>query len=97
MNALGSFIDSHTVNAMVATKQGNYTIFNNVTITGSNILISIGARPFIPKEPPELSKYCVTSDDLFQLENPPMKTLVIGAGCILLLKILILSCITILV
>jgi thioredoxin reductase (NADPH) len=46
-------------------------------------VIAVGGRPRYPDIPGAL-QYGITSDDLFSLENPPGKTLVVGAGCILL-------------
>jgi thioredoxin reductase (NADPH) len=53
------------------------------TITGDNILISVGGRPTVPKIPGVL-EYAITSDDLFSLPHAPGKTLCVGAGYIAL-------------
>lgn len=53
------------------------------TLTASHFVIAVGGRPRYPDIPGAL-QYGITSDDLFSLENPPGKTLVVGAGCILL-------------
>ncbi len=74
-NAEARFQDEHTI---VARKK-NGTEF---TITGENIVIAVGGRPLYPPFPGAL-EYCITSDDVFSLEQPPGKTMIIGAGCIL--------------
>ena len=53
-------------------------------ITAQNILIAVGGRPRYPDIPGAV-EYGITSDDIFSLEKAPGKTLVVGAGCILLL------------
>ncbi|XP_075218140.1 thioredoxin reductase 1, cytoplasmic-like isoform X1 [Lycorma delicatula] len=85
LQAIGTFIDHNTVNAKIITGKLEYDQklkFKNVTIRGENILIAVGTRPTFPKKPVGISKYCITSDDLFYLEQPPGKTAVIGAGYI---------------
>ena len=51
-------------------------------VTAKYILIAVGGRPNYPDIPGAI-EYGITSDDIFSLNNPPGKTLVIGAGCIL--------------
>ncbi|KDR20063.1 thioredoxin reductase 2, mitochondrial-like isoform X1 [Zootermopsis nevadensis] len=51
------------------------------TLTASHFVIAVGGRPRYPDIPGAL-QYGITSDDLFSLENPPGKTLVVGAGYI---------------
>ena len=62
-------------------KNGEEKVF-----TAKNILIAVGGRPRYPDIPGAL-EYGISSDDIFSLEKAPGKTLVIGAGCILLLII----------
>lgn len=73
INALGKFKDSHTIEA--TTKQGERQL------TSKYILIAVGGRPQYP-DIPGAKEYGITSDDIFSLEKPPGKTLVIGAGYI---------------
>lgn len=46
-------------------------------------MIACGGRPRYP-DIPGAQEFGITSDDIFSLEDPPGKTLVVGAGCILL-------------
>ncbi|GAB1867660.1 Thioredoxin reductase 1, mitochondrial [Camponotus japonicus] len=73
-NALGHFMDAHTV--VGVTKKGEEKVF-----TAKNILIAVGGRPRYPDIPGAL-EYGISSDDIFSLERAPGKTLVIGAGYI---------------
>ena len=52
------------------------------TVRGNKIVIAVGGRPRIPDiEGKELG---ITSDDIFRLETPPGKTLVIGGSYVAL-------------
>jgi pyruvate/2-oxoglutarate dehydrogenase complex dihydrolipoamide dehydrogenase (E3) component len=51
-------------------------------VTAKNILIAVGGRPKYPDIPGAIENG-ITSDDIFSLNKPPGKTLVVGAGCIL--------------
>ncbi|XP_011258105.1 thioredoxin reductase 2, mitochondrial isoform X1 [Camponotus floridanus] len=73
-NALGHFMDAHTV--VGVTKKGEEKVF-----TAKNILIAVGGRPRYPDIPGAL-EYGISSDDIFSLERAPGKTLVVGAGYI---------------
>lgn len=73
INGLGTFVDAHTIQAV--TKKGERTI------TGKYILIAVGGRPRYP-EIPGAMEYGISSDDVFSLEKPPGKTLIVGAGYI---------------
>jgi pyruvate/2-oxoglutarate dehydrogenase complex dihydrolipoamide dehydrogenase (E3) component len=75
-NGHGQFLDPHTVKVVV--KGGK-----EHTLTASYFVIAVGGRPRYPDIPGAL-EYGITSDDIFSLENAPGKTLVVGAGCILL-------------
>ena len=75
INALGYFKDPHTVAGIM--KNGEEKV-----VTAKNILIAVGGRPNYPDIPGGL-EYGITSDDIFSLNKPPGKTLVVGAGCIL--------------
>ncbi|XP_063226018.1 thioredoxin reductase 1, mitochondrial isoform X2 [Bacillus rossius redtenbacheri] len=73
-NALGSFVDSNTIKAVL--KNGSETI-----LKASKFVIAVGGRPRYPNIPGAL-ELGISSDDLFSLEKPPGKTLVVGAGYI---------------
>lgn len=49
-------------------------------LTANKIVIAVGGRPRYPNIP-GAREYGITSDDIFQLQKPPGKTLVVGAGC----------------
>lgn len=53
-------------------------------LMANNFVIAVGGRPIIPKDIHGLSDHAITSDDIFSLENPPGKTLVIGASYVAL-------------
>lgn len=74
INALGHFKDAHTICGVM--KNGQEKI-----LTAQNILIAVGGRPRYPDIPGAV-EYGITSDDIFSLEKPPGKTLVVGAGYI---------------
>lgn len=74
INALGYFKDKHTIVGVMKNGQEK-------ELTAQNILIAVGGRPRYPNIPGAL-EYAITSDDIFSLEKPPGKTLVIGAGYI---------------
>jgi len=76
INALGSFIDPHTINCVM--KDGS-----NRRITGLNIVIAVGGRPRYPDIPGAV-EFGITSDDLFSLAEAPGKTLIVGASYIAL-------------
>lgn len=76
INGLGQFKDAHTIVATM--KNGSTT-----EITARHIVLAVGGRPNYP-EIPGAMEHCITSDDIFSLSHPPGKTLVVGAGCILL-------------
>lgn len=79
INGHGYFVDAHTLIAKL--KNGT-----EKTLTTDKVLIAVGGRPHYPDVPGAL-EYAITSDDIFSLEKPPGKTLVIGAGCILSISI----------
>jgi len=55
---------------------------NVETVTADNILIATGGRPSYPTDIPNIKELTITSDDLFWMQKPPGKTLVIGASYI---------------
>jgi thioredoxin reductase (NADPH) len=73
LNQLATFKDAHTIEA--ADKKGRIT-----TITASRFLIATGGRP-APLEC-EGAELAISSDDIFSLEQPPGKTLCVGAAYI---------------
>lgn len=72
INGLGIFKDPNTVHTVL--KSGERTL------TSKYFLIAVGGRPRYPNIPGAV-EYGITSDDIFSLEKPPGKTLVVGAGC----------------
>ncbi|XP_068735538.1 thioredoxin reductase 2, mitochondrial-like [Montipora capricornis] len=77
LNARGSFLDPHTVKAVL--KNGT-----EKTLRAKNFVVAVGGRPRFPKEVPGAVEYGISSDDLFSLKNSPGKTLVIGASYVAL-------------
>ena len=73
INGLGYFKDKNTVVARM--KNGT-----EKELTTNNVVIAVGGRPNYP-DIPGARQYGITSDDIFQLQKPPGKTLVVGAGC----------------
>lgn len=50
--------------------------------TAKTIIVAVGERPFLPEIPGV--EHAITSDDLFSLQTPPGKTLLIGGGYVAL-------------
>ena len=70
LKKLGRFIDNHTLEC--TDDKGKKEI-----ITSANFVIAVGGRP--SSVPNCLgNEYCITSDDIFMKETPPLKTCVIG-------------------
>nr|CAD7459737.1 unnamed protein product [Timema tahoe] len=69
VNGQGYFVDSHTVKAVM--KGGVER-----TLKAANIVVAVGGRPKYPDIPGAV-EYGITSDDIFSLEKPPGKTLVL--------------------
>ncbi|XP_076367400.1 thioredoxin reductase 1 isoform X2 [Tachypleus tridentatus] len=76
-NAKGSFLDSHTISAVF--EDGKEQKF-----TAKNFVIAVGARPKYPDDVPGAKEYCISSDDIFYLDKPPGKTLVVGGSYVAL-------------
>lgn len=76
LNALATFVDPHTLQTV--NKQNKVA-----QITARRFVIAVGGRPRIP-DFPGAKEYCITSDDVFSLQSPPGKTLVIGASYVAL-------------
>lgn len=74
-NALGKFIDPHTIQCTF--RRGDPKSFR-----ARNFLVSVGGRPTYPDIPG--AEYVTTSDDIFSKLDPPGKTLVIGASYVAL-------------
>eukprot|EP00743_Colponemidia_sp_Colp-15_P007574 GILK01008189.1.p1 GENE.GILK01008189.1~~GILK01008189.1.p1 ORF type:complete len:513 (-),score=59.79 GILK01008189.1:269-1765(-) len=72
-NEFATFVDQNTIEGR--------DIFGKVTRhTAANFLLAVGGRPIYPSIPGV--EHCISSDDIFQLEKPPGKTLVVGASYI---------------
>lgn len=76
LNARACFVDDHTVE--LTDKKGNVT-----RKTAEHFVIATGGRPKYLGIPNE-KECCITSDDLFSLQKPPGKTLVVGASYVAL-------------
>lgn len=74
INGLGVFESPHAVHTVLKNQEK--------ILTAKYFIIAVGGRPRYPDIPGAL-EYGITSDDIFSLEKPPGKTLVVGAGCIL--------------
>jgi len=74
-NALGSFIDSHTIS--IKYENGKEDI-----ITGNNIVIAVGGRPRSLNCKGQ--EYAITSDDIFWRKNNPGKIIIVGASYVAL-------------
>lgn len=73
-NELASFVDNHTVK--LVNSKGKES-----TVTAEHIIIGVGGRPTY-LDVPGCKEHCISSDDLFWLNEAPGKSLVIGAGYI---------------
>eukprot|EP00300_Choanocystis_sp_HF-7_P001003 c10824_g1_i2.p1 GENE.c10824_g1_i2~~c10824_g1_i2.p1 ORF type:complete len:524 (+),score=120.48 c10824_g1_i2:103-1572(+) len=75
-NELGRLIDAHTIECTNRKKQVS-------RITADKIVIAVGGRPTYPDIPGAV-EHCLTSDDIFSHDEPPGKTLVVGAAYVAL-------------
>lgn len=75
-NKYAKFIDKHTLE--LNDENGKKEI-----VTADKILITTGGRPKYSNLPGE-KENCISSDDLFSLQKPPGKTLIVGASYIAL-------------
>jgi thioredoxin reductase (NADPH) len=86
INALSAFKDNNTL-IYSSDKETLYNAINTgddskcEQIRFKYCVVATGARPTPLKV---ISKYAITSDDLFSLENAPGKTLVVGGGYVAL-------------
>ncbi|KAL3206712.1 hypothetical protein MRX96_039964 [Rhipicephalus microplus] len=76
-NAHGKFIERQKIVAQASNGKEEILVANK-------FVIAVGGRPIVPHDVPGLSDNAITSDDIFSLENPPGKTLVIGASYVAL-------------
>ena len=76
LNALASFKNHKTV------KYIDQESGNDKYLTAKHFIIAIGGRPRYPDIPG--IELAITSDDIFRLEHPPGKTLVVGASYVAL-------------
>jgi len=82
LNALGRFVDPHTLECTeVKTSKGVSTEVKT-TITSRRFLVAVGGRP-TPLDVPG-GEHAITSDDLFMKADPPGKVCVVGAGYVAL-------------
>jgi len=73
INALACFSSPHEIKFTPKNK-------SEQTISGENIVIAVGGRPWIPDIPGK--ELAITSDDIFWQQSPPGKTLCVGASYI---------------
>ncbi|XP_029830544.2 thioredoxin reductase 2, mitochondrial [Ixodes scapularis] len=76
-NALGTFINKSSLSAKAP--DGTEQI-----LSASNFVVAVGGRPTLPIDVPGALEHAITSDDLFSLEKPPGKTLVVGGSYVAL-------------
>ena len=76
LNSYASFVDQHTVKTV--NKKGA-----EKNVTAKTFILATGGRPRYPNIPGAL-ELGITSDDLFSLQKPPGKTLLVGASYIAL-------------
>lgn len=76
INAFAKFEDKETVKFQIGQDEHE--------IKAKNFVIAAGNRPRDYPGIPDLAKYSITSDDIFNLKEDPGKTLVIGGGYIAL-------------
>ncbi|XP_077996537.1 thioredoxin reductase 2, mitochondrial-like [Glandiceps talaboti] len=77
LNAKGSFVDDYNIKAV--TPSGKEKV-----VSAANVVIATGMRPKYPVEVDGAIDYAISSDDLFALQKPPGKILVIGASYVAL-------------
>jgi len=75
-NSYASFVDAHTI--QLDNGKGKIE-----TVTAKDIVIATGGRPTYPGIPGD-KEFGITSDDMFMLNKPPGKTLVVGASYVAL-------------
>ncbi len=75
-NSFATFETDHTI--LLTDAKGKQD-----RVTARYILIAVGGRPSYPGIPGD-KEYCITSDDIFWMQNSPGKTLVVGASYVAL-------------
>jgi pyruvate/2-oxoglutarate dehydrogenase complex dihydrolipoamide dehydrogenase (E3) component len=75
-NSYAKFIDAHTLS--LDNGKGKVE-----TVTADKICIAVGGRPSYPGIPGD-KEFGITSDDIFSMQTPPGKTLVVGASYVAL-------------
>merc|ERR1712070_1003390 len=75
-NAYAKFLDPHTLEL----DNGKGKVEK---VTAAKIVLATGGRPSYPGIPGD-KEFGITSDDLFTLQKPPGKTLVVGASYVAL-------------
>ncbi len=82
VNAEASFLDPHTIQYRERIKVAFSWAEQEKQMTAKHVIVAIGGRP---KYPDILgAELAISSDDLFRLERPPGKTLVVGASYVAL-------------
>jgi len=76
INAHGVFVDPHTLECTNRAKKVTRH-------TARRFVIAVGGRPKY-LDIPGAKEHCITSDDLFSLDHPPGKSLVVGASYVAL-------------
>jgi glutaredoxin len=82
INAVGSLVDAHTVKCTTFDRKTG-GVKEEKLITAKNVLVATGGRPKYLGLPND-KELCITSDDMFSLQEPPGKTLVVGASYVAL-------------
>ncbi len=75
-NKFATFVDDHTL--CLTDAKGK-----TENVSALYILIAVGGRPTYP-DIPGAKEYCITSDDIFWMQTPPGKTLIVGASYVAL-------------
>ncbi|KAL1493993.1 hypothetical protein ABEB36_009669 [Hypothenemus hampei] len=70
-HGLGTFLDPHTISLISSSE-------NCVSLSSKIFLLSLGTRSLHPKTPAGAKEYGISCDDVFHLDRPPGKTLIIG-------------------
>ena len=74
---MATFVDPHTIRLTNVEKKKS-----TVTVTARRVVVATGGRP--RRLGIQGEDFAITSDDIFQLENSPGKTLVVGASYVAL-------------
>lgn len=77
INAYAVFQDEHTIEA--TDKKGQVKRYS-----AENFIIATGERPRYPTDCPGALELAISSDDIFSLQHPPGKTLIVGASYVAL-------------